>query len=136
MRIHRRPARPDRRARAVARRRSVRPHFVAAGCVTLILLALSAMARAEEEPRTLDAVTIEGEVRLPEVLFITSRDVARPLDWLDHYSGPGCADLAKEIDPPFDVTIVPAPAESPDVVPESTDPPRSEPIRSTEEETR
>ena len=39
-----------------------------------------------EEVTTLEEISIEGEVRLPRVLFITSRDIARPLDFLDHYA--------------------------------------------------
>jgi len=39
-------------------------------------------ARAEDT-KTLDDIQIEGEVRLPRVLFITSRETARPLDFLD-----------------------------------------------------
>lgn len=35
--------------------------------------------------KTLKEITIEGEVRLPEVLFITSRDVERPLDAVAAY---------------------------------------------------
>ncbi len=35
-----------------------------------------------EAVRTLDDVTIEGEVRLPQVLFISSRETDRPLDAL------------------------------------------------------
>jgi len=39
-------------------------------------------ARAEET-KTLDDIRIEGEVRLPRVLFITSRETARPFDFLE-----------------------------------------------------
>jgi hypothetical protein len=47
--------------------------------------ASGAKAPAKSAPKTLQEITIEGEVRLPEVLFITSRDVERPLDWLAGY---------------------------------------------------
>lgn len=47
------------------------------------------LAHGAESPagadKTLKEITIEGEVRLPEVLFITSRDVARPLDAVAGY---------------------------------------------------
>ncbi|NNE43973.1 MAG: hypothetical protein HKN12_07175 [Gemmatimonadetes bacterium] len=41
---------------------------------------------AEGDVTTLEEISIEGEVRLPRVLFITSRDITRPLDYLDHYA--------------------------------------------------
>lgn len=34
------------------------------------------------EVKTLDDINIEGEIRLPRVLFITSRETVRPLDFL------------------------------------------------------
>ena len=40
----------------------------------------------KEAVKTLDAVTIEGEVRLPQVLFITSRESDRPLEFLSLYA--------------------------------------------------
>ncbi|HMB69838.1 MAG TPA: hypothetical protein VKU85_11020 [bacterium] len=123
------------RLRVLARRRSPRPHLIAAGCFTLVLLALAAIARAEPETRTLDAVTIEGEVRLPEVLFITSRDVARPLDWLDHYAGPSAEALAPRLPLPLEVHV-PRVDAVPNPEPEAGDPSRSSEPRSTEEEIR
>ncbi len=82
------PIRPAVRARVrAATRRSVPESVWAAFVVTVALLLIAAAARAEDD-RTLEAVTIEGEVRLPQVLFITSRDVDRPMDWLDHYDVP------------------------------------------------
>jgi hypothetical protein len=50
--------------------------------ITTVFLAV---ARAAEPTKTLEEIAIEGEVRLPEVLFITSRDVQRPIDWLEEY---------------------------------------------------
>jgi hypothetical protein len=52
--------------------------------VGLVLVSL-ARADAPAPSKTLEEITIEGEVRLPEVLFITSRDVERPLDSLAGY---------------------------------------------------
>lgn len=46
----------------------------------------AAPAHAEDGVTTIEEISIEGEVRLPRVLFITSRDIARPLDFLDHYA--------------------------------------------------
>ena len=42
-------------------------------------------AKRVQPAKTIEEITIEGEVRLPEVLFITSRDVQRPIDWLEEY---------------------------------------------------
>ena len=44
----------------------------------------SAPSRARDKAvRTLDAITIEGEIAVPQVLFITSRDFRRHRDGLD-----------------------------------------------------
>jgi len=45
---------------------------------------LSPTPVAAEEPRTLDAITIEGEIAVPQVLFITARDQHRYSDGLHH----------------------------------------------------
>lgn len=87
---------PNRAPRAIAvtadsRRRPVL--LAAAVAALLALLALTTFSRAEE-PRTLDDIEIEGEVRLPQVLFITSREASRPLDWLDAWQEPTAADIA------------------------------------------
>ncbi len=52
------------------------------------LVVAGAMPLAAESPpvRTLEDVTIEGEVRLPQILFISSRDTERPLDVLRQLS--------------------------------------------------
>jgi hypothetical protein len=60
----------------------------------LIATILLAPAAGKPAPRTLDDIMIEGEVRLPQVVFITSREANRPLDWLDHYMPPGAAEVA------------------------------------------
>ena len=41
-------------------------------------------ARAEGMPRTLDDVHIEGEIPVPQVLFITARDQRRFMDFQHH----------------------------------------------------
>lgn len=114
-----RPLRPERariiRERAAVKRRPPE-HVVAALVLTVLLLLAAAVARAEDD-RTLEAVTIEGEVRLPQVLFITSREVDRPMDWLDHYDvplavpaaiTPGWAVLAAPDAPPPGIVATPA----------------------------
>ena len=60
-------------------------HLIAA--IALIALP-AAPATPSGEVKTLDEITIEGEVRLPRVLFITSRETERPLDFLEGYLPP------------------------------------------------
>jgi len=102
-------------------------------------LALGVPAGAAPAPRTLEEITIEGEVRLPQVLFITSRESTRPLDWLDHYAPPDAAEVARTTPLPSRIDVIPSsePAdvhEDPDVsaAPRST----SEPEESTQESQR
>ena len=47
-----------------------------------LLLAAAAPA-PKQEVRTLDAITIEGEAAVPQVLFITSREHPRHPDFLE-----------------------------------------------------
>ena len=47
----------------------------------LIPLLLAAGTPAPKEVRTLDAITIEGEAAVPQVLFITSREHPRHPDF-------------------------------------------------------
>jgi hypothetical protein len=65
---------------------------------------------ADAPVKTLDAVTIEGEVRLPQVLFITSRDGERPLDFLAMYAPATSVELGQS-------TLLPSPLRA---VPEAT----------------
>ena len=58
--------------------------------------------------KTLRDINIEGEVKLPEVLFITSRDVERPLDWLDTYARAESDAASGKSDAPAVVHVVPA----------------------------
>jgi hypothetical protein len=70
-------------------------------------------AATKGAPKTLEEITIEGEVRLPEVLFITSRDVERPLDWVDGYLSAEQGAAAHANDAPVHVHVVPvAPSDS------------------------
>lgn len=64
-------------------------------------------ARAEEV-KTLDDIRIEGEVQLPRVLFITSRETVRPLDFLGLCLPPAEAEPL----PAGPVPVVGAPAEA------------------------
>ena len=66
---------------------------IAGGALLAAALALAApppdadAAGASSAPavKTLDDIRIEGEIRLPRVLFLTSRDTECPFDFLDHY---------------------------------------------------
>jgi hypothetical protein len=81
--------------------------FLIAAVAWLVLPAAESRG-ADHEVKTLDEITIEGEVRLPRVLFITSRETERPLDFLDEYLPPLDA-VASEASPtgPVPVTVTP-----------------------------
>lgn len=96
----------------------------AAACLVLP----AAERRAEAGVKTLDEITIEGEVRLPRVLFITSRETERPLDFLEEYLPPLDA-VANETTPSGPVPVMIAPP-----VDDATD--KSETPRTPEEESR
>jgi len=75
--------------------------------VLLGLLAADVSAAAEPRPaptagkvRTLDAITIEGAVDVPRVLFITSRDNVRFDDGLGWSFLPGTAEILEGMDLP------------------------------------
>ena len=69
---------------------------------------LAASGSGERAPRRLEDIMIEGEVRLPQVLFITSRESRRPLDWLDHYAPPGAAEVAAATPVPSRIDVIPS----------------------------
>lgn len=71
-----------------------------------LLLAVAPPAGAA--PRTLEEITIESEVRLPQSLFITSRESVRPLDWLEHYAPPTAAEVARETPLPSRIDVIPS----------------------------
>ena len=48
-----------------------------------LLLAAASAPAPTQEVRTLDAITIEGEAAVPQVLFITSREHPRHPDFLE-----------------------------------------------------
>lgn len=57
----------------------MRSSLFLAGCALLIV---AGAASAKDEVRTLEAIQIEGEIAIPQVLFITSRDHPRFRDQL------------------------------------------------------
>jgi hypothetical protein len=83
--------------------------------VCLVIIAVSgagsfAAANAAEEKvstkkpaaaiRTIDAITIEGEIAVPQVLFITSRDNRRYRDGVGKQYRPGTLDIARSLRAP------------------------------------
>ena len=112
---------------------------IAAASLAAAALTAAAPAPAAPTARTLDEITIEGELRLPQVLFITSRESVRPLDWLDHYAPPSAAEVARDTPLPSRIHVIPSP-EAADVGgdPPSASVPRSprEPEETTKETQR
>lgn len=75
-------------------------------CIS-ILLALSSPALGQTEsekkkpaPRTLDEINIEGEVDMPQVLFITARERFRTDDKLHRRYLKSCAQIGREAEIP------------------------------------
>ncbi len=52
---------------------------------------------ATGQARTLDAITIEGEIDMPEVLFITARDQYRYMDYLHRRYDKSMAQLGLDV---------------------------------------
>jgi hypothetical protein len=88
------------------RRRSL-GSLLAAGAAAALAVPTSP-AQAAGDVKTLDDIKIEGEVRLPRVLFITSRETVRPLDFLGLCLPPAEGE-ARPVGP---VPVVGAPAEA------------------------
>ena len=88
-------------------------------------------------PKTLSEITIEGEVHLPEVLFITSRDVERPLDAIGAYLGLEDSLTALLDDAPVRVHVASGATAAllPDPL-QPTAPASPVPVRTTQEEPR
>lgn len=65
--------------------------------ITLLIPMLLAAAEPapKQEVRTLDAITIEGEAAVPQVLFITSREHPRHRDDLGRRFRPTALDIAR-----------------------------------------
>jgi hypothetical protein len=67
--------------------------------------AASATARTASAPRTLDPVHIEGELDVPEVLFITARDQRRIVGFQHARYLPGSRDIARSTPLPSHVVV-------------------------------
>ena len=63
----------------------------------------------KDSVRTLDAIRIEGEIDVPQVLFITARDYRRFRDGLGARYQPTSADVAKSIPLPSRLRMVALP---------------------------
>jgi len=63
-------------------------------------------AMRKETVRTLEAIHIEGEVAVPQVLFITARDVRRFRDGLGSKYQRSATDVAQSVSPPHRLRVV------------------------------
>ena len=75
--------------------------------LVVLLLSVATSAWAEEKsqpkkstPRTLDEINIEGEVDMPQVLFITARERFRTDDKLHRLYLKSCAQVGRETEIP------------------------------------
>ena len=78
-------------------------------CIALGTVSTVAAAPAKKNTRaqrTLDAITIEGEIAVPQVLFITSRDYPRYRDGLGLKFRLNAIDVARSLDLPERLRIV------------------------------
>jgi hypothetical protein len=72
----------------------------------------SAGARVRSTPRTLDEIHIEGEIPVPQVLFITARDQRRFMEFQHHRYQRTSLELGRATPTPSRVVVTaPAPAE-------------------------
>jgi len=70
----------------------------------------SAPSRTRDQAvRTLEAINIEGEIAVPQVLFITSRDVRRYRDGLRANYRRSTLDVARSFDTPVRLRVVAQP---------------------------
>jgi len=92
------PAQPGRRTTAVTRARSAAD--------------TSARARSRVGTRMLDDIHIEGEIPVPQVLFITARDQRRFMEFQHHRYQKTSVELGRATAPPSRVVVTaPAPVE-------------------------
>ena len=72
----------------------------------------SARARPRLAPRTLDDIHIEGEIPVPQVLFVTARDQRRFLEFQHHRYQQSSLELGRATATPSRIVVpVPAPVE-------------------------
>lgn len=90
---------------------------IAMGLVLAAAIAAAAAADVQAAPskgrgeamRTLQAITIEGEIAVPQVLFITSRDYPRYRDGLALKFRMSALDVARSADRPTRLRVVAQP---------------------------
>ena len=102
------PAPPSRAAAGSTR------HPARASAVTRARAAAdtSARARPRAAPRTLDEIQIEGEIPVPQVLFITAREQRRFMEFQHHRYQKTCVELGRATATPSQIVVTtPAPAE-------------------------
>jgi len=77
-------------------------------CVGLgaVRVAAAPDTHREKTVRTLETITIEGEIAVPQVLFITSRDQPRYRDGLASRFRPGALDVARATRMPVRMRVV------------------------------
>lgn len=72
----------------------------------LTFLGAAAAAVADEPVQTLDSITIEGDVAVPQVLFITSRDHPRHKVDLGRGLRPDALTLARRVSGPDRLVVI------------------------------
>lgn len=91
--------------------------LLAASCLVWGASAARAEQAKPSQPRRLDTITIEGEIPLPQVLFITSRGAARFDDGLVFWFLPDAAGLAQALGGPLRPAASPCDLRAPEMVP-------------------
>ena len=95
--------------------RRFRYRYIATGLALATIALASTAAHAApskgrgEAMRTLQAITIEGEIAVPQVLFITSRDYPRYRDGLALRFRMSALDVARSADRPSRLRVVSQP---------------------------
>jgi len=83
--------------------------MVAVLCISAVRSHAAPSKGRSEAMRTLQAITIEGEIAVPQVLFITSRDYPRYRDGLALKFRMSALDVARSADRPTRLRVVAQP---------------------------
>jgi len=68
--------------------------------IVLVAILIASSASAKDTERTLEAIQIEGEIAIPQVLFITSRDHPRFRDGLREQYRRTALEVGREVEWP------------------------------------
>jgi hypothetical protein len=68
--------------------------------ILLVAILIATSASAKDTDRTLEAIEIEGEIAIPQVLFITSRDHPRYRDGLRDRYRRSALEVGREVEWP------------------------------------